>query len=243
MADNKDDFISFESALGELRLSEEQLKRLVSEGEIRAIRGDQNTMRFRRDEIERLKQDTGKTIQYTEESSDTLTDDLLFDESDDLQVEDEGMATAQISSEDTFIADDTGMTTAPITSGGPVRSGGRGSRTGGVSGGGKRGGKASKPAAAEPKKRKPSAAPTATSSRSGVTRTTGRSTRIRSVSAEQEASGIGMGMSAVLIIGFLLGCYALMIWWDTANDRVTDATRGVVNFAGENFGGIAPKEN
>ena len=107
------EFVNFENALNELKLSEDQLKRLVSEGEIRAIRGENNTMKFRKEEIERLKQDTGKTIQYTEESSDTLTDDLLFDEADDLDVDEEGMATAQISSEDTFVGDDTGMTTAP----------------------------------------------------------------------------------------------------------------------------------
>ena len=39
-----------------------------------------------REEIERLKQDTGKTLQYTEESSETLTDDLLFDEAEDAAV-------------------------------------------------------------------------------------------------------------------------------------------------------------
>jgi len=102
---DRDDFLSFTHALRELQLNEEQLKRLVSEGEIRAIRGEHNTMKFRREEIDRLKADTGKTIQYTEESSDTLTDDLLFDEADDLEVEDEGMATAQISSQDTFVGD------------------------------------------------------------------------------------------------------------------------------------------
>ncbi len=90
-----DDYVSFENALRELALTAEQLKRLVSEGEIRAIRGEQNSMKFRREEIERLKQDTGKTIQYTEPSADTLTDDLLFDESNDLDVSDEGMATAR----------------------------------------------------------------------------------------------------------------------------------------------------
>lgn len=236
MADQKDDFISFENALNELRLSEDQLKRLVSEGEIRAIRGDQNTMRFRREEIERLKQDTGKTIQYTEESSDTLTDDLLFDESDDLQVEDEGMATAQISSEDTFIADDTGMTTAPIKPT-AVTPTGRGTR-GGRAAKGPKTGKTAK-AAAQPAPRK--SATTSARSASGVTRTTGRSTRIRTVSAEQSASGINMGMTAVLIIAFLIGCYALMVWWDIANDHMGSATEGVANFAGETFGGIAPK--
>ena len=114
------EYYSFDKVLTELQMEEDELKRLVSEGEIRAIRGENNTMMFRKEEIERLKQDTGKTIQYTEESSDTLTDDLLFDEADDLDVDEEGMATAQISSEDTFVGDDTGMTTAPLAASAPA---------------------------------------------------------------------------------------------------------------------------
>lgn len=102
----QDDYVNFDNALRELKLSAEQLKRLVSEGEIRAIRGENNSMKFRRDEIDRLKKDTGKTIQYTKDSSDTLTDDLLFDEAGDVRVEEEGMATAQITGEDTFVGDD-----------------------------------------------------------------------------------------------------------------------------------------
>ena len=104
MAD-KEEFISLEKALKELRLKEEELKRLVSEGEIRAFR-DADKMKFKRDDIEKLKQDTGKTLQYQDESSDTLTDDLLFDEEvEDLELDDGeiGMATAPISSDETFV--------------------------------------------------------------------------------------------------------------------------------------------
>jgi len=90
-----EEYVSFENALRELQISADQLKRLVSEGEIRAIRGEHNTMRFRKDEIDRLKQDTGKTIQFTEASSETLTDDLLFDEADDKDAE-EGASTVQM---------------------------------------------------------------------------------------------------------------------------------------------------
>ena len=77
----KEEYVSLEKALKELRLKEEELKRLVSEGEIRAFR-DADKMKFRREDIEKLKQDTGKTIQYQDESSDTLTDDrkIVFDE-------------------------------------------------------------------------------------------------------------------------------------------------------------------
>jgi hypothetical protein len=89
-----EEYVSFENALRELQISADQLKRLVSEGEIRAIRGEHNTMRFRKDEIDRLKQDTGKTLQFTEASSETLTDDL-FDEADDKDAE-EGASTVQM---------------------------------------------------------------------------------------------------------------------------------------------------
>lgn len=210
------EFVNFENALRELKLSEDQLKRLVSEGEIRAIRGENNTMKFRKEEIERLKQDTGKTIQYTEESSDTLTDDLLFDEADDLDVDEEGMATAQISSEDTFVGDDTGMTTAPLTSSTPAP------------------------------KRSPSRASTPTgggrSTTSTVRRTTGRSTRMRQSAMEQAASGIGMGVTAMLVITFVICAYGMLIWWDIAKDNVSSPTKGISDWAGQNFGGIAAKE-
>lgn len=204
------DFVNFDAAMQELKLSEDQLKRLVSEGEIRAIRGENNTMKFRKEEIERLKQDTGKTIQYTEESSDTLTDDLLFDEADDLDVDEEGMATAQISSEDTFVGDDTGMTTAPLDDVPPP----------------------------------PRAAATRSTPGSGrgstqtVRRTTGRSTRMRQSAAEQQQTGIGMGVTAMLLVTFLVAAYGLLLWWDIANDHVSGATKGITDWAGESFGHI-----
>jgi len=204
------EFVNFENALRELKLSEDQLKRLVSEGEIRAIRGENNTMRFRKEEIEKLKQDTGKTMQYTEESSDTLTDDLLFDEADDLDVDEEGMATAQISSEDTFVGDDTGMTTAPLAPtpkprAAVTKGGGDGARR---------------------------------SSTTQVRRTTGRSTRMRQADLDQAAVGIGAGMTAVLLVGFIICAYAMLVWWDIAGDTVSGPTSGIVNWAGETFGGI-----
>ena len=208
MAD-REDFVSFDKALRELQLNEDQLKRLVSEGEIRAIRGEHNTMRFRRDEIERLKADTGKTIQYTEESSDTLTDDLLFDESDELEVEDEGMATAQISSEDTFVGGSGGMATEPI----------------------------SKP----PKPSGPKGAGAKTGSTASLRRTTGRSTRMRAATMEKNASGIGMGVMAMLIISAIVSLYVLPVIWDLANDTVSGPTSGLSSFCGEKFGDVKPR--
>jgi len=204
------DFVNFENAMRELKLSEDQLKRLVSEGEIRAIRGDNNTMKFRKDEIDRLKQDTGKTIQYTEESSDTLTDDLLFDEADDLDVDEEGMATAQISSDDTFVGDDTGMTTAPLDTGSPRVQ----TRVGPSPTGGGR------------------------SSTATVRRTTGRSTRMRQSAMELEATGIGMGVTAMLLVAFLVSAYSMLLWWDISSNRVSGPSGGVTSWAGETFGGL-----
>lgn len=212
MADQE--FVNFESALNELKLSEDALKRLVSEGEIRAIRGENNTMKFRKEEIERLKQDTGKTIQYTEESSDTLTDDLLFDEADDLDVDEEGMATAQISSEDTFVGDDTGMTTAPLAASTPAPQ----TKVGAV--------------------RKSTGGRSTTST---VRRTTGRSTRMRMSAMEQAASGIGAGVTAMLVITFVVCAFGMLVWWDIAKDQFSSPTSGISSWAGQNFGGIDGK--
>ena len=52
MAD--DQFLSFEDALDQLRLQEEELKRLVSEGEIRAFR-EGDTMKLRAQDVETLR--------------------------------------------------------------------------------------------------------------------------------------------------------------------------------------------
>lgn len=93
MAD--EEYVSFENALRDLKITADQLKRLVSEGEIRAIRGEHNSMRFRKDEIDRLRQDSGKTLQFTEATSETLSDDLLFDEADDKDDE-KGASTVQM---------------------------------------------------------------------------------------------------------------------------------------------------
>ncbi len=49
-----DDFYSFEKTLRELGLTEEQLKKAVSEGEIRAFR-DESSMKFKKEDIDRHK--------------------------------------------------------------------------------------------------------------------------------------------------------------------------------------------
>ena len=122
------EFYTFDEVLRQLSIDENRLKRLVSEGEIRAFReGDQ--MRFKRAEIDALAGGSGRSSG----SSDTsLTEITLEDESqptvnvgagagdtlsDDLLIEDEpgGMRTAEISSQDTYIdSGDVGMSTEPI---------------------------------------------------------------------------------------------------------------------------------
>jgi hypothetical protein len=62
MTPAQEDYFSFEDVLGELEMGEEELKRMVSEGELRAFR-DENKMKFRRDDVENLKK--GRTSEPT----------------------------------------------------------------------------------------------------------------------------------------------------------------------------------
>jgi excisionase family DNA binding protein len=121
------EFYSFDEVLRRLSIDENRLKRLVSEGEIRAFReGDQ--MRFKRTEIDSLSGRGGRTtaetslteISLEDESqptvhvgrgrAETLSDDVL-----EPDVGRSGMRTAEISSQDTFIdTGDVGMSTEPI---------------------------------------------------------------------------------------------------------------------------------
>jgi excisionase family DNA binding protein len=121
------EFYTFDEVLRQLSIDENRLKRLVSEGEIRAFReGDQ--MRFKRSEIDAL---AGRSGRGSRTSDTSLTEISLEDESqptvnvggtrdtlsDDLLIEEEpgGMRTAEISSQDTYIdRGDVGMSTEPI---------------------------------------------------------------------------------------------------------------------------------
>ncbi len=90
MSDKSEDFLSFEKALRELKMRSEELKKLVSEGEIRAFR-DGDSMKFRKEDVVAL---TAKAKGDEELSfADSLEDDT-------------GMVTEQISEEDTLIAED-----------------------------------------------------------------------------------------------------------------------------------------
>jgi excisionase family DNA binding protein len=119
------EFYTFDEVIRRLDIDETKLKRLVSEGEIRAFReGDQ--MKFRRQDVENLDLTGARSEEETgvidlsagkEDTSETLTDDLIFDEGDDLDLTsaEAGMATAEISSQDTFVDEGVGMSTEPLS--------------------------------------------------------------------------------------------------------------------------------
>ena len=94
---NEQEFFSFDEALDELRLKEEELKRLVSEGEIRAFR-EGDTMKLRREDIEVLRAElSGGEIVDLGESA----EELIFE--DDTDLDEGGMATQEIADVDTLI--------------------------------------------------------------------------------------------------------------------------------------------
>jgi len=131
------EFYTFDEVVRQLKIDENKLKRLVSEGEISAFR-EGDIMKFKKTEIDKLAtkgpgSETSETVlsEITledeapafEESGETLTDDLVFESTEaesgdriDLGVE-AGAAPEEISSQDTFIeesGDEVGMTTEPI---------------------------------------------------------------------------------------------------------------------------------
>lgn len=95
------DFFSFEEALDQLRLKEEELKRLVSEGEIRAFR-EGDTMKLRRTDVEHLKSELmgGEVVELGDGSA-----DLVFED----DFEDPGMATEELTAADTLVDEDLGI--------------------------------------------------------------------------------------------------------------------------------------
>jgi hypothetical protein len=90
VSDKNDDFLSFEKALRELKMRSEELKKLVSEGEIRAYR-DGDSMKFRREDIASLGVKSEGETKLS--MGDALEDDT-------------GMVTEQISDEDTLLAEE-----------------------------------------------------------------------------------------------------------------------------------------
>lgn len=118
------EYESFEDALKSLGVNEDELKRMVSEGQLRAYR-DEDKMKFRRDDVENLKRsnlsdigsapsmtptEVGHGLEVVEQTDDTILD--LGELSDDIDFEDTG---------------DTSVPTVDI-------SGGSGGDTGGLTG-------------------------------------------------------------------------------------------------------------
>jgi hypothetical protein len=99
-----EDFYSFEKVLRELHLQEEELKKLVSEGEIRAFRDD-DKMKFKKEDIERFKKQAPANLPTIEAPSGELTDELFGD--DDGGRDDVGMVTQQID-DSSFLEEDVG---------------------------------------------------------------------------------------------------------------------------------------
>jgi len=116
-----EEFYSFERALRELEMREEELKRLVSAGEIRAFR-DGELMKLRREDVERLR--AGRS------GGGEIVD--LGEEIPVASEEDPGMATAQISEADTILEEEPPIAeaielpaeeeAAPVPAVAPVRS-------------------------------------------------------------------------------------------------------------------------
>ena len=91
------EFYSFDEALKQLRLKEDELKRLVSEGEIRAFR-EGETMKLRRSDVESLRSELsgGEVVDLGD-----VKEELVFE--DDAVLEEAGMATQEISDVETIL--------------------------------------------------------------------------------------------------------------------------------------------
>lgn len=95
-----DEFYNFDEALDQLNLKEEELKRLVSEGEIRAFR-EGDTMKLRKQDVESLR---GELMGGEVVDLGGAGEDIVFE--DDLELEETGMVTEEISEMDTLLEED-----------------------------------------------------------------------------------------------------------------------------------------
>jgi excisionase family DNA binding protein len=105
----KENFYSFEEALRELRLKEEELKRLVSEGEIRAFR-EGDTMRLRRADVDSLRAELsgGEVVDLGD-----AEDELIFE--DDVPMAGEPHGEAGLATQEMDVADlEAGMATQEL---------------------------------------------------------------------------------------------------------------------------------
>ncbi len=82
MADK--DYFSFDEVLKNLAMEEDELKRLVSAGEIRAFR-DQDRMKFKAEDVDRLRETDDAELDLDDDLELDLGDDLEFDGDDLLE--------------------------------------------------------------------------------------------------------------------------------------------------------------
>jgi len=94
------DFYSFDKALNKLSLDEDDLKRLISAGEIRAFR-DGSKMRLRAEDVSRVASDLG-VVDEGDAGQVLEVEEVSFDA-------DDGMVTTQLSEEDTLLDEDFGL--------------------------------------------------------------------------------------------------------------------------------------
>ena len=121
------EFSSFDDALRKLELEEDDLKRLISAGEIRAFR-EGSKMRLRVEDVERVAGELGIGGAVSEDDAGELleVEDLMLDDGDD----DAGMVTTQLSEEDTLLDDDLDVVEVEDEAAGAAAGrGGRGGRS------------------------------------------------------------------------------------------------------------------
>jgi hypothetical protein len=212
------EFYSFDEVLKRLKIDEQRLKKLVSEGEIRAFR-EGAEMKFRKLDIDNM--DKTRPVAGSEDAtaaidlsaggggaqqSETLTDDLIFDEGDDVGSKEAGMATAEISSQDTFVDEGVGMSTEPLDVDGEPS-------TQEVSAGAKKGAR-SKASAGAASKPRPSA---------------------RAMDDEKPTE---VGWCVAMAFGAVILLCAVFVTWDVAKSDKPEATMtGFSRWVGETFGG------
>lgn len=82
---SKKDYFSFDEVLSDLEMEEDELKRLVSAGEIRAFR-DKDSMKFKADDVNRLRSTPGGEVEEIDLGDDLDLDDEPLD-TDEVVVE------------------------------------------------------------------------------------------------------------------------------------------------------------
>jgi hypothetical protein len=108
------EYYSFEKVLRELQMEEDELKRLVSEGEIRAFR-DEDKMKFRKSDIDGLKKGrmteptiilpSGESEEYSEDSEVVLVEDDTSETLLDIEDLDSGSSSTSVPNMDLAFSD------------------------------------------------------------------------------------------------------------------------------------------